>query len=118
MASQCANPAAPTHNLIFLIVTISEEGWEQYGSHPKFFLFLTKIIWSCHGNFVPLHQERNKIIKIMAKEEVTLRDKFTKWNVYRRVGKKLTESVETTSPMTIEEASKHFNASAISAVLN
>ena len=54
----------------------------------------------------------------MAKEEVTLRDKFTKWNVYRRVGKKLTESVETTSPMTIEEASKHFNASAISAILN
>ena len=30
----------------------------------------------------------------MAKEEVTLRDKFTKWNVYRRVGKELKESIE------------------------
>ena len=54
----------------------------------------------------------------MAKEEVTLRDKFTKWNVYRRVGKELKESVEESVPMTMSEALKHFKASAISAIID
>ena len=54
----------------------------------------------------------------MSDEVVTLQDKFTKWNVYRRKGKKLTESVETSSPMTPNEALKHFKASAISAIIS
>jgi hypothetical protein len=52
----------------------------------------------------------------MAKEEVTLREKFTKWNVYRKVGDKVVESVETTpKPMTSEEAMKHFKVNVIQA---
>jgi hypothetical protein len=54
----------------------------------------------------------------MAKEEVTLRDKFTKWNVYRKKGKKIEEKVEETSPMTTSEALKHFKARAVSAILD
>ena len=55
----------------------------------------------------------------MSDEVVTLQDKFTKWNVYRRKGKKLTESVET-SPyrMTPQEALKYFKASAIIAIIS
>ena len=49
----------------------------------------------------------------MSKEEVTIVDKFTKWKVYRRKGKKVTESVESTSPMKPSEALKHFKASAL-----
>jgi hypothetical protein len=53
----------------------------------------------------------------MAKEEeVTLREKFTKWNVFRKVGDKVVESVETTpKPMTSEEAMKHFKVNVIQA---
>ena len=57
-------------------------------------------------------------IRVMAKEEVTLRDKFTRWNVYRRVGKELKESIEESVPMTTSEALKHFKASAISAIID
>jgi hypothetical protein len=49
----------------------------------------------------------------MAKEEVTIVEKFTKWKVYRRKGKKVTESVETSPRMKPSEALKHFKASAI-----
>ena len=55
-----------------------------------------------------------KQLRIMTKEEVTTIEKFSKWKVYRRKGKKVTESVET-SPrkMKPSEAVKHFKASAI-----
>ena len=54
----------------------------------------------------------------MAKEEVTIVDKFTKWNVYQRKGKKLIESVQESTPMTPSQALKHFKASAISAIIS
>lgn len=54
----------------------------------------------------------------MLKEEVTLRNKFTMWNVYQRNGKSFTRSVEQTPPMTPQEALKHFKARAVSAILN
>lgn len=58
----------------------------------------------------------NKKISNMAKEEVTLREKFTKWNVFRKVGDKVVESVETTpKPMTSDEAMKHFKVNVIQA---
>lgn len=56
----------------------------------------------------------------MAKEEVTLREKFTTWRVLRRVGntKKVKEAIETSpKPMTPSEALKHFK-NAISAVID
>ena len=57
----------------------------------------------------------------MAKEEVTLREKFTTWRVLRRVGKtkKVKETIETSpKPMTPSEALKHFKVNAISAVID
>ena len=51
-------------------------------------------------------------------DEITSEYKFTRWNVYRRKGKKLMESVEETSPMTPNEALKHFKASAVSAIIS
>ena len=57
-------------------------------------------------------------IRIMKakEEEVTLREKFTKWNVFRKVGDKVVESVETTpKPMTSDEAMKHFKVNVIQA---
>ena len=59
--------------------------------------------------------------KDMAKEEVTLREKFTTWRVLRRVGntKKVKETIETSpKPMTPSEALKHFKVNAISAVID
>ena len=53
----------------------------------------------------------------MAKEEVTIVDKFTKWKVYRRKGKQVIESVEETTPMTPSQALKYFKASAIMAMI-
>ena len=57
----------------------------------------------------------------MAKEEVTLREKFTNWRVLRKVGstKKVKETIETSpKPMTPSEALKHFKVNAISAVID
>ena len=57
----------------------------------------------------------------MAKEEVTLREKFTTWRVLRRVGntKKVKETIETSpKPMTPSEALKHFKVNAISVVID
>lgn len=57
----------------------------------------------------------------MAKEEVTLREKFTTWQVLRRIGKtrKSKSTMETSpKPMTPNEALKYFNALAISAVID
>lgn len=52
----------------------------------------------------------------MAKEEVALREKFTKWNVFRKVGDKVVESVETTpKSMTSDEAMKYFKVNVIQA---
>lgn len=52
------------------------------------------------------------------KDEAVLTEKFTKWNVYQRKGKKLIESVKESTPMTPSQALKHFNASAISAIIS
>ena len=57
----------------------------------------------------------------MAKEEVTLREKFTTWQVLRRIGKtrKSKSTIETSpKPMTPNEALKYFNALAISAIID
>lgn len=57
----------------------------------------------------------------MAKEEITLKEKFTTWRVLRRVGntKKVKETIETSpKPMTPSEALKHFKVNAISAVID
>ena len=65
-------------------------------------------------------QLKQKGDKDMAKEEVTLREKFTTWRVLRRVGntKKVKETIETSpKPMTPSEALKHFKVNAISAVI-
>ena len=43
------------------------------------------------------------------KEEVTLKEKFTKWKVFRKGG----ESVETTNPMTPSQALKYFKATGV-----
>lgn len=54
----------------------------------------------------------------MCKEEVTLRNKFTTWRVYRKVDGEVRETIEKTVPMTPNEALKHFKAKAISAVID
>ena len=54
----------------------------------------------------------------MCKEEVTLRDKFTTWRVYRNVNGEVQETIEKTVPMTPNEALKHFKVKAISAVID
>ena len=45
----------------------------------------------------------------MAKEELTLCNKYTSWKVFDKNG----ESVKTSSPMTTDEALKHFNATGV-----
>ena len=51
--------------------------------------------------------------------EVTLVEKFSKWNVYRRQGKKVVENIETSpKPMTPKEALKYFKVNVISAVID
>ena len=81
--------------------------WDLFGS-LRFFSYLCTTI-------------KQKGDKDMAKEEVTLREKFTTWRVLRRVGntKKVKETIETSpKPMTPNEALKHFKVNAISAVID
>jgi len=57
----------------------------------------------------------------MSKEEITFREKFTTWKVFRRVGntKKVKETIETSpKPMTPSEALKHFKVKGIMAVID
>jgi hypothetical protein len=54
----------------------------------------------------------------MSKEEVTLREKFTTWKIWRKVNGKVEEFVETTSPMTSDEALKYFKSNVIQAIID
>lgn len=55
----------------------------------------------------------------MPKEEVTLRDKFTKWSVYRKIKGEVKKSVEETPrPMTTDDALKYFNVNVIQAIID